>query len=1052
MRTVLSSLCNGELAYRCRSLLWHFRAGLQLALAAIFLTVAAQGASAANCLSPAIDPTSDDFSMTAADRVPMLRIRQSGAGFTPSCQSSTELDIGVTLLDGGAFNQVSAYELRLTLPDTDGGGDSLVQDQVVVAVWGPNPTLASVAQTNVTVSCPGALSATSGTPGRIQLAVGGMCPLTVTWGDATLTATLSKQADGYSISAGTFVLSPEMDVTGNGTAIADGDTTPSVADDTDFGNTAVAAGTVSKTFTISNSSTAILSLTGTPRVSISGTNSGDFTVTGSPTNQVAGNNGTISTTTFTIEFDPSAAGLRTATVSIDNNDSDEDPYDFAIQGVGGAVEPEIDVQGNATSIVDGDTTPSLGDHTDFGPVNVPSGSVTRIFTVRNLGTAVLNLTGTPRVVIGGTHSGDFTLTTNAGATAAAGGGITTFAITFDPNAAGLRTATVSIDNDDSDENPYNFAIQGTGTLATQPEIEVSGLGNTIVDGDTSPSPADDTDFGSIDVSVGSNTNTFTITNSGTDVLNLTGTPRVTIGGAHPGDFSLTTDAAPTVVAVGGTTTFSITFDPTAVGLRTATVSIANDDSDENPYNFSVQGTGLSTGTITIIKRTVPSAAGDGTFTFSSSAASLNGLSVTTASNTGSSSAVTLNAGTFTVTENQASGWRLQSISCSGDTDGGSIVSAAGRQVSVDLDAGEDIVCTFTNERDPSAVRTRTKRIISNFMSRRADQITANEPEIHNRLLRSNAGNQNGPVTFSGGSEAKSNRMTFATSLQQAITAKRNERAEALGKMMAVGTQTVGGAASRPLGFDIWMRGTFASFDDDQVKGDLGILYVGADYRFHENLVVGFLTQFDWTDEKAKRDVYSVKGNGWMTGPYLVARVHQNLIFDARAAWGQSSNDVDPLGLYSDSFDGERWMLKGRLTGDFNFGAVNFTPHASIIYFEEEQKAYTDSLGIIIPTQTISLGRVTFGPKVSTSFRHSDGITIAPFVGIKGIWDFDTAEIVNVTTGAAAGNDATLRARTEAGVKFTLPQGASLTGEGFYDGIGAEDFEAYGGSVKLRLPF
>ncbi|MFQ5630912.1 MAG: FlgD immunoglobulin-like domain containing protein, partial [bacterium] len=46
----------------------------------------------------------------------------------------------------------------------------------------------------------------------------------------------------------------------------------------------------------------------------------------------------------------------------------------------------------------------------------------------------------------------------------ANGGTTVFTIRFDPGAIGQRTATVSIDNDDADENPYDFAIQGTGTI------------------------------------------------------------------------------------------------------------------------------------------------------------------------------------------------------------------------------------------------------------------------------------------------------------------------------------------------------------------------------------------------------------------------------------------------------------------------------------------------------------------------------------------------------------------------------------------------------------
>jgi len=39
---------------------------------------------------------------------------------------------------------------------------------------------------------------------------------------------------------------------------------------------------------------------------------------------------------------------------------------------------------------------------------------------------------------------------------------------IDPSAAGTRTAMVSIINDDSDENPYTFAICGTGEDASLP--------------------------------------------------------------------------------------------------------------------------------------------------------------------------------------------------------------------------------------------------------------------------------------------------------------------------------------------------------------------------------------------------------------------------------------------------------------------------------------------------------------------------------------------------------------------------------------------------------
>lgn len=129
---------------------------------------------------------------------------------------------------------------------------------------------------------------------------------------------------------------------------------------------------------------------------------------------------------------------------------------------------EIDVLGNSVSIVNGDTAPSAADHTDFGDAEVTSGSVVRTFTIENKGTATLNLTGSsPYVTIGGTHASEFSLTSIPSGTIV-GGGTTTFDITFDPSASGIRNATISIANDDSDEDPYSFSIQGMGNY--QPSV------------------------------------------------------------------------------------------------------------------------------------------------------------------------------------------------------------------------------------------------------------------------------------------------------------------------------------------------------------------------------------------------------------------------------------------------------------------------------------------------------------------------------------------------------------------------------------------------------
>jgi hypothetical protein len=76
------------------------------------------------------------------------------------------------------------------------------------------------------------------------------------------------------------------------------------------------------------------------------------------------------------------------------------------------------------------------------------------------------------------------------------------------------------------------------------------------------------DFGTVDLTMMS-TFTFTATNMGTD---QTGTPSVTIDGANAADFTSTTDCNNPVVAAG-TCKVDVTFAPTAVGARSATLHL-----------------------------------------------------------------------------------------------------------------------------------------------------------------------------------------------------------------------------------------------------------------------------------------------------------------------------------------------------------------------------------------------------------------------------------------------------------------------------------------------
>ena len=247
-------------------------------------------------------------------------------------------------------------------------------------------------------------------------------------------------------------------------------------------------------------------------------------------------------------------------------------------------EPEISVLGNYQEIVDGDNTPNIVDHTNFGGALVDADEVSRIFTIRNTGTVNLNING---VTIIGSHASDFIISPVQPVFLITPGDSTILAVRFDPNDEGSRQATVVIANDDRDENPYDFAIQGMGMTVTEPEIIVQGNNQEIDDGDTTPTSADYTDFGNVDVDTGVAGRTFVISNMGTDDLNLND---VYLSGSQAMDFAVTTQPV-SPVAPGDSTSFQLRFDPSGGGLRQITVNIDNNDNDESPYDFTIQGTG-----------------------------------------------------------------------------------------------------------------------------------------------------------------------------------------------------------------------------------------------------------------------------------------------------------------------------------------------------------------------------------------------------------------------------------------------------------------------------
>ena len=229
--------------------------------------------------------------------------------------------------------------------------------------------------------------------------------------------------------------------------------------------------TLDGTFKIENKGTASLNLA---KISITGANAADFSIKSGSSSKIS----PFDWSNLVIRFKPLGKGVRTALVTIANDDADEGTYTFTITGKGLA--PVINVKQ--------ETTVLAGSY-DFGQVDASTGMETT-FTIENTGGRVLTLShddiysDASVVSLSGTHSANFRLKTPTSRTIPAGGSVT-FKIAFTPSIADKVTALVKIHSNDPDKKVYEFTVEGKAN------VRVTGLPTTLQNGvlKTGPNPA-----------------------------------------------------------------------------------------------------------------------------------------------------------------------------------------------------------------------------------------------------------------------------------------------------------------------------------------------------------------------------------------------------------------------------------------------------------------------------------------------------------------------------------------------------------------------------------
>lgn len=215
-----------------------------------------------------------------------------------------------------------------------------------------------------------------------------------------------------------------------------------------FGSVNVGQTSPSQSVTLTNTGSLALSLTS---IQVTGTNAADFTESdtcmSSP--QLQPNKSCI----ISVTYHPSAAGAGSATVLVTDNASGS-PQQIALSGTGvsqppPAAGPAVTLNPNPLSFAGTVTEGTLS-----APQNV---------ALTNSGNATLHV---QTIVLGGSNSGDFTISANSCVGSVAANASCQLSVTFAPLGPGVRSASLTI-TDDAANSPQTLNIVGTGGTAAQ---------------------------------------------------------------------------------------------------------------------------------------------------------------------------------------------------------------------------------------------------------------------------------------------------------------------------------------------------------------------------------------------------------------------------------------------------------------------------------------------------------------------------------------------------------------------------------------------------------
>ena len=317
-----------------------------------------------------------------------------------------------------------------------------------------------------------------------------------------------------------------------------------------FGNQRVGVASSAKTFTITNTGGLPLTITSD---AITGTGAGDFSETSE--NCTSTDVSPSRSCSIMVTFDPTTTGPRgNAQIHIVSN-ALTSPDDVALSGTG--IQPALSA------------SPASPASKSFGDQRVGTTSGAQTFTITNTGTDTLNIS---TAGLAGSDAGQYVESgDHCSGQAIAPNATCTVDVAFKPTSTGAHNNASLRLTSDAPSSPNDLGLTGTGA------------GPAV-----SASPASKS-FGDQRVGTTSAAQTFTITNTGSDTLNIS---TAALAGSDAGQYVESNNHCDRqAIASNGTCTVEVAFKPTSTGDHNNASLDITSDAPSSVDHLSLNGTG-----------------------------------------------------------------------------------------------------------------------------------------------------------------------------------------------------------------------------------------------------------------------------------------------------------------------------------------------------------------------------------------------------------------------------------------------------------------------------